>query len=82
MEDALNNFFFKRSKKAISKNVHILKKITSGAADDLQKVSKLAQSLITKFGMSEKLGYMGFLEGDFQNKYSDKSQQVLKKKQY
>ena len=34
----------------------VFKEITTGASNDLQKVTELARKLVTKYGMSEKLG--------------------------
>jgi ATP-dependent Zn protease len=31
---------------------HFFNKITTGASDDLQKVHKIAEAIVTKFGMS------------------------------
>lgn len=33
--------------------------ITSGAADDIEKATKLARAMVTRFGMSEQFGMMG-----------------------
>jgi len=35
-------------------------KITTGAQDDLQKIFQIAHSYVTKFGMSEKIGYIAY----------------------
>ena len=32
-------------------------KVTTGASDDLEKVYKLSHAIITKYGMSERIGY-------------------------
>lgn len=43
-------------------------KITTGAQDDLQKVTRLAYSLVTTYGMSEKMGNVSYpptKPGDF-----------------
>ncbi|CAD8194275.1 unnamed protein product [Paramecium octaurelia] len=45
--------------------------ITTGAYDDLKKAYEVAHSIVTKFGMSESIGYIGFQEGEFQKPYSD-----------
>ncbi|CAD8109614.1 unnamed protein product [Paramecium primaurelia] len=45
--------------------------ITTGAYDDLKKAYEVAHSIVTKFGMSENIGYIGFQEGEFQKPYSD-----------
>mgnify|MGYP000636766678 CR=1 FL=1 len=41
----------------------IFKQITTGAANDLQRASELARSMVTKFGMSHKLGPVTFGSG-------------------
>ena len=38
----------------------IFSEITNGASSDLEKVTELAQRMITKFGMNEKLGFRTF----------------------
>jgi cell division protease FtsH len=40
----------------------VFKELTTGAASDLQQASELARSLVTRYGMSEKLGPMTFGE--------------------
>jgi AFG3 family protein len=37
--------------------------VTSGASDDFKKVTRLASAMVTKFGMSKKIGYL-FFEDD------------------
>jgi ATP-dependent Zn protease len=37
-------------------------RITTGAYDDLEKAFKLAHSIVTKVGMSEKVGYVNYNE--------------------
>jgi AFG3 family protein len=39
---------------------YFFKRITTGASDDLQKAYKIAHDLVTKYGMSEKIGYIGY----------------------
>lgn len=34
--------------------------VTSGASDDFKKVTRLASAMVTKFGMSKKIGYLFF----------------------
>jgi len=46
-------------------------KITTGAYDDLQKAYEIAYNMVTKFGMSEKIGFLGFNDEDYVKKYSD-----------
>ena len=38
--------------------------ITTGAANDLERVTKLAKAMVTRYGMSEKLGPMQLTQGD------------------
>ena len=38
----------------------VFKDVTTGASNDLEKASELARNLVTKYGMSEKLGPMAF----------------------
>ena len=46
--------------------------VTTGAYDDLQKAYRLAHSIVTKLGMSEKIGNLSLQENDFGIKgYSD-----------
>jgi len=41
----------------------VLKDISTGAQNDLERVTNIARSMVTKYGMSEKLGSMTFGEG-------------------
>jgi cell division protease FtsH len=43
--------------------------ITTGAANDLQVLTATARSMVTRFGMSEKLGPVAYEEGDTQARY-------------
>lgn len=59
----------------------IFSKITSGAADDLQKVSNIANAIVTKYGMSD-LGLRAFASQneEFMAKpYSPKTEAVIQK---
>lgn len=38
--------------------------VTSGASDDFNKVTRMATAMVTKFGMSAKIGYLYFEEED------------------
>ena len=38
--------------------------VTSGASDDFNKVTRMATAMVTKFGMSSKIGYLYFEEED------------------
>ena len=40
----------------------IFNDITTGAANDLERATKLARSMVTQYGMSEKLGALSFGE--------------------
>lgn len=53
------------------------KKVTTGAADDLEKAFKIAQAIVTKLGMNEKIGFLGFSETEFMKAYSDKTQKII-----
>jgi cell division protease FtsH len=34
--------------------------VTSGASSDIQQVSRIARAMVTKFGMSDKLGNIDY----------------------
>ncbi|MEK7133114.1 MAG: AAA family ATPase, partial [Patescibacteria group bacterium] len=42
----------------------VFKEITTGASDDLRKATDLARALVTKYGMSDKIGPISFGEQD------------------
>jgi len=48
-------------------------KVTTGAYDDLRKAYDIARNMVTKFGMSEKIGYLGFSDEEYVKKYSDET---------
>merc|ERR1712070_1263688 len=55
---------------------------TNGAADDLDKVSAIAYSAVTQFGMSDKLGLVSFSErakeaNQFYKPYSDETARII-----
>ncbi|OWF42037.1 AFG3-like protein 2 [Mizuhopecten yessoensis] len=54
-------------------------KVTSGAQDDLQKVTKLAYAQVTVLGMSDKIGQIGYAqqEGSFQKGYGEETAQII-----
>ena len=53
-------------------------KITTGAYDDLEKAFKIAHSLCTKVGMSEKIGFVNYSENEYNMKiYSDATNQLI-----
>lgn len=39
-------------------------KVTTGAANDLEKIYELAHSFVTKVGMSDEIGYVNYAEHD------------------
>lgn len=52
--------------------------ITTGAQDDLQKVTKLAYAQISSFGMNSKVGQVSFSEeGQFQKPYSEDTARLM-----
>ena len=50
---------------------HFFGTSTNGAADDLQKAYKLAHSIVTKLGMNERVGYIGFKDTEYLRPYSE-----------
>ena len=55
----------------------IFNKITTGAYDDLQKAAELAHLFVTKYGMSEKIGYVGFKDDEYIRRHSETTQRVF-----
>lgn len=59
--------------------------ISTGALNDLEKITKQAYAMITYYGMSKKLGYLSFYDSTGQNEYafnkpySDKTSEVIDK---
>lgn len=52
--------------------------VTTGAADDLQKVYRYASAMVLKFGMSEKLGYLSYPDTPYgQKQYSEETSQLI-----
>lgn len=48
--------------------------VTTGAHDDLNKAAKLAYAIVTKLGMSSKIGLMGYETNEYgQKAYSDET---------
>lgn len=39
---------------------HFFNSITTGAGDDLRKAYNIAYAIITKFGMNDEIGYLGY----------------------
>lgn len=53
-------------------------KITTGAQDDIKKVTQIAQGLITVYGMSEKIGLVGYHSEESSIKpYSDATNELI-----
>ncbi|VDN00843.1 unnamed protein product [Thelazia callipaeda] len=53
-------------------------RVTTGAQDDLQKITEMAYSQIVKFGMSRKIGPLSFTEGsNFQKPYSETTAELI-----
>ncbi len=53
-------------------------KTTTGAYDDLEKAFKIAHSLVTKVGMSERIGYVNYSENEYNQKvYSDATNRII-----
>lgn len=44
---------------------------TNGAADDLEKAYQIAHNIVTKLGMSEKVGLIGFRNAEYLRPYSE-----------
>lgn len=52
-------------------------KVTTGAHDDLNKAYDMARTLVTKVGMSDKVGYVNYSENEYGMKtYSDATDKV------
>ena len=47
----------------VSEELHF-ETVTSGASDDFNKVTRMATAMVTKWGMSKKIGYLFFEEED------------------
>ncbi|KAI9824147.1 MAG: AAA ATPase afg3 [Phylliscum demangeonii] len=47
----------------VSEELHF-ESVTSGASDDFNKVTRMATAMVTKWGMSQKIGYLFFEEED------------------
>uniref|UniRef100_A0A183EL12 Peptidase_M41 domain-containing protein n=1 Tax=Gongylonema pulchrum TaxID=637853 RepID=A0A183EL12_9BILA len=53
-------------------------RVTTGAQDDLQKITEMAYSQVVKFGMSKKVGPVSFTEGsNFQKPYSETTAELI-----
>jgi len=53
-------------------------RITTGASDDIQKVTNIAQSLVMNYGMSSNLGLIGYYsEEGYHKPYSDATNELI-----
>jgi cell division protease FtsH len=56
-------------------------KISTGASNDLQQITKIAYSMITVYGMNEKIGNISFYdpqtEGGFTKPYSEETGKII-----
>jgi len=55
-------------------------KITTGASDDLKKVTQLAYSIVTQFGMNDRVGLINYSrdnEMEFSKPYSDETAKII-----
>lgn len=60
----------------------IFSKVSTGALSDLERITKLAYSMVTVYGMNEKLGHMSFYDSkqsdyNFTKPYSDATAQMI-----
>jgi len=56
----------------------VLKKITSGAQDDLQRVTKMAYAIVRRYGMEPTVGHVSFSkEEESLRIYSDQTTQLM-----
>jgi AFG3 family protein len=46
-------------------------KVTTGAYDDLKKAYDIARSMVMQFGMSDKIGFIGYSEDEYVKKHSE-----------
>jgi AFG3 family protein len=56
---------------------HFFGRITTGAYDDLRKVYDIAHALVTKFGMSDTVGFIGFSEDESGKRYSEDTNKII-----
>ncbi len=50
---------------------HFYGTCTNGAADDLDKAYRIAFNIVTKLGMNDRIGNIGFRNGEYLRPYSD-----------
>lgn len=52
-------------------------RVTTGANDDLKRVTSIAYAIVCEHGMNEKLGHISFPESQFQKPYSEASAELI-----
>lgn len=53
-------------------------KITTGASDDIKKVTAIAIAIVTEYGMSSELGPINYsVEGGYQKQFSDETNEII-----
>lgn len=53
-------------------------RLTTGASDDIKKITNIAQGIVTEYGMSETLGPLNYnVEEGYQKPYSDKTNRLI-----
>jgi AFG3 family protein len=62
----------------VSEELHF-ETVTSGASDDFNKVTRMATAMVTKWGMSKKLGYLHFEDSDdkFNKPFAESTAQTI-----
>jgi AFG3 family protein len=61
----------------VSEELHF-ETVTSGASDDFKKVTQLATAMVTRFGMSRKIGYISFDDDGQQNLHKPFSEETAR----
>eukprot|EP00825_Cyclidium_porcatum_P036056 TRINITY_DN3790_c0_g2_i3.p1 TRINITY_DN3790_c0_g2~~TRINITY_DN3790_c0_g2_i3.p1 ORF type:complete len:230 (-),score=45.31 TRINITY_DN3790_c0_g2_i3:230-919(-) len=51
--------------------------VTTGAYDDLKKAYELCHQIVTKFGMSDVIGNVGYQESEYSKSYSDQTNKLI-----
>lgn len=52
--------------------------MTTGASDDIKKVTSIANSLVTTYGMSKRMGLIGYQSEEYGGKpYSESTNEVI-----
>ena len=61
----------------VSEELHF-ETVTSGASDDFKKVTALARAMVTRFGMSKKIGYLSYDDDNQQQFHKPFSEETAK----